>query len=53
VIGWREVQQIAYRAGVSARMIEQDYVLTWAPAGIARHGTLGPAMALKRGSKEG
>ncbi|MFQ5858565.1 MAG: nucleotidyl transferase AbiEii/AbiGii toxin family protein [Anaerolineae bacterium] len=50
MISLREVQQIAYRAGVSARMIERDYVLTWVLAGIAGHPALGPAMVLKGGT---
>jgi len=50
MIGLPEVQRLAYRASVSARMIERDYVLTWAIIGLARHAALGAAMALKGGT---
>ncbi|MBL7062647.1 MAG: nucleotidyl transferase AbiEii/AbiGii toxin family protein [Anaerolineae bacterium] len=50
MIGLPEVQRLAYRAGVSARMIERDYVLTWALIGLARHPALGAALALKGGT---
>jgi len=50
MIGLPEVQRIAYRAGVSERMIERDYVLTWALIGLARHPALGTTIALKGGT---
>jgi len=50
MIGLPEVQRLAYRVGVSARMIEWDYVLTWALIGLARHPTLGTVLALKGGT---
>ena len=50
MIGLPEVQRLAYRAGISARMIERDYVLTWALIGLARHPALGAALALKGGT---
>jgi predicted nucleotidyltransferase component of viral defense system len=50
MIGLPEVQRIAYRSGVSERMIERDYILTWALIGLARHPIMGSSAALKGGT---
>lgn len=50
MIGLPEVQRIAHQAGVSERMIEQDYVLTWMLIGLARHPVLGTSTVFKGGT---